>query len=78
MNKKGFDFYLEIENVKDEERFNNAAILRNMLKDFRIIYIKSADRFHNMSTLEYQDEVRRINKAKQTLGFYVQIGRAHV
>lgn len=56
-----------------EERFNNANILRNMLKDFRIIYIKSADRFHNMSTLEYQDEQRRLNKAHQTLAFYVPL-----
>ncbi len=64
---------ITLKNKTAEERFNNAAILRNMLKDFRIIYIKSADRFHNMSTLEYQDEVRRINKAKQTLGFYVPL-----
>jgi len=60
-------------NKTEEERFNNAAILRNMLKDYRTIYIKSADRFHNMSTLEYQDEQRRLNKAHQTLAFYVPL-----
>lgn len=64
---------ITFKNKTAEERFNNAAILRNMLKDFRIIYIKSADRFHNMSTLEYQDETRRLNKSQQTLGFYVPL-----
>lgn len=65
--------HVEFKNKTAEERFNNAAILRNMLKDFRTIYIKSADRFHNMSTLEYQDETRRLNKAHQTLAFYVPL-----
>ena len=64
---------ITFKNKTAEERHNNAAILRNMLKDFRIIYIKSADRFHNMSTLEYQDEERRRNKAHQTLSFYVPL-----
>lgn len=55
----------------EEERYNNTAILRNMANDFRIIYIKLADRFHNMSTLEYQRADKRYTKAVQTLAFYV-------
>ncbi len=55
----------------EEERFNNSNILRNMMSDYRIIYIKLADRFHNMRTLEYQTKEKRINKAEQTLAFYV-------
>ncbi|MDE5538941.1 MAG: HD domain-containing protein [Bacilli bacterium] len=55
----------------EEERFNNASILRNMMSDYRIIYIKLADRLHNMTTLEYQKAEKRISKAEQTLAFYV-------
>lgn len=55
----------------EEERFNNSNILRNMMSDYRIIYIKLADRFHNMSTLEYQSSEKRISKAEQTAAFYV-------
>lgn len=55
----------------EEERFNNSNILRNMMSDYRIIYIKLADRFHNMRTLEYQSLEKRISKAEQTMAFYV-------
>lgn len=30
MSKKGFDFNLEIENVKDDEQFNNEVMIREI------------------------------------------------
>ena len=32
MSKKGFDFNLEIENVKDDEKFNNEVMIKEIQK----------------------------------------------
>ncbi|MCM1053129.1 MAG: HD domain-containing protein [Ruminococcus sp.] len=67
---------ISFKDKNEEEKFNNAAILRNMLQDIRTIIIKSADRLHNMETLEYKLPESRLRKSTQTFCFYVPLDYA--
>ena len=50
-------------------------IILGITKDARIIIIKLADRLHNMLTLQYKSEYKRIEKAEETMKFYVPLAR---
>ena len=64
---KGMEF-----TPKDEK---NAANTRKLLKaandDIRIIYIKLADRDHNMSTISWKSELKQKENAAETLEIFV-------
>jgi GTP pyrophosphokinase len=60
---------------KNEQR---AASFRKMiqistLKDIRVIFVKLADRLHNMRTLKYLSKEKQLTKAKETSELYAPI-----
>jgi len=47
-----------------------------MAKDLRVIFVKLADRIHNIQTLQYHPEERKRRKiAEETLKIYVPIAK---
>ena len=50
-------------------------IILGITKDARIIIIKLADRLHNILTLQYKSEEKRIKKATETMQFYAPLAR---
>lgn len=58
----------------EEKQIESARrMLVSMVKDIRVIFIKLADRLHNMRTLEYLPEERIRSIAKETIEIYAPI-----
>lgn len=63
---------LKSENTKQAENFRKLVLA--MADDIRVLFVKLADRLHNMQTLHYiKDPIRRQKIAKETLDIYAPL-----
>ena len=64
---------LDFTSKEEKEEYNNYLLLKYILQDYRVIYIKLADRLHNMKTLDYKSEAKRRKKSAETLRIFVPL-----
>lgn len=60
----------KIDAYNDEDNKYLLQVFMNMCSDIRVLFIKIADRYHNMKTIEYLKHDRQIRMAKETMEIY--------
>ena len=64
---------ISFSSVEEEQAENLRKMLLAMSKDIRVMLIKLNDRLHNMRTMDYQVEEKRLRKSKETMEVYAPI-----
>ena len=65
--------HIPFETKEDESIENLRKMFLAMSKDIRVIFIKLADRLHNMRTLEYRSEQKQRSIALETMHVYAPL-----
>ncbi len=57
----------------DEDNKYLLQVFMNMCSDIRVLFVKIADRYHNMKTIEFLKKDRQIRMAKETIDIYATL-----
>src|SRR5881392_4223162 len=64
---------LQFSSSEERQAENFRKMLLAMVDDIRVILVKLADRLHNMRTLQYMPDDRRVRIAQETIDIYAPI-----
>ncbi|MEA3386359.1 MAG: bifunctional (p)ppGpp synthetase/guanosine-3',5'-bis(diphosphate) 3'-pyrophosphohydrolase [Thermodesulfobacteriota bacterium] len=64
---------IRFESQIQKQAENTRKMILAMSKDIRVLLVKLADRLHNMRTLEYQKDSKRVKIARETLDIYAPL-----